>query len=130
LKRIFLMLGVLTLLSACSTHPETSALDCPSDLPQAITVSLLNANGGLKHPQGGSLDGQHKFMLSHIEPAGAVALFYGQTKSDLQRLDLSPGQSVTINSGYMELAVFDAQTQPERHRAILCTDSQNTWHVQ
>jgi hypothetical protein len=130
MKRVSLLLGLLTLVSACSAHPETSAQDCPSDLPQALTVRLVNANSGLKQPQGGDLNGPHRFMLSHIEPAGAVALLYGQKGGDLQRLDLSPGQYVTVNGSYMELVVFDAQTQPERHRATLCTDSQNTWPVQ
>jgi hypothetical protein len=130
LKRVSPVLTLLTVLSACSSPPSAIAQDCPSDLPQAITVNLMNANGGQTQPQSGDLTGTHKFLLSRIEPTGAVTLRYGQKGGVLHSVDLSLGQPVTVGGDYMELAVFDPQTRPERHRATLCTDGQNTWHVQ
>lgn len=130
MKRVSPVLYLLAALSACASAHGAIAQDCPSDLPQAITVNLMNANGGQTQPQGGALDGTHKFLLSRIEPTGAVTLRHGQKGSDFHDIDLSLGNPVTVDGDYMELAVFDPQTRPERHRATLCTDSQNTWHVQ
>lgn len=130
MKRVSPLLCLLTALSACASAPGAIAQDCPGDLPQAITVNLMNANGGQIQPQSGDLNGTHKFLLSRIEPTGAVTLRYGQKGGALKNIDLTLGQPVTVDGDYMELAVFDPQTRPERHRATLCTDSQNTWHVQ
>lgn len=130
MKRVFLLLSSLALLSACSSRPETVSQDCPGDLPQAITVGVANGNGGSGEPVGGPLMGRHRFLLAAVVPQGAVVLHYGQAGGHTQSIDWSLGQVVSVDGDYMDVGVFDAESQPMRHRVTLCTDSGDAWHPQ
>jgi hypothetical protein len=130
LKRVSFLLGALALLSACSTQSDTVAQDCPSDLPQAITVGVTNGNGGPAEQTGGYLNGSHRFLLAAVVPQGAVTVEYGQSGGHLQSVDWSQGQIVSVSGNYMDVGVLDAVSQPVHHRITMCTDSQDAWHPQ
>lgn len=130
MKRVCLLLGSLALLLACSSQSDTVAQDCPSDLPQAITVGVINGNGGPTEQVGGSLNGSHRFLLVGVVPQGAVTMEYGPFGGHLQHVDWSLGQTVSVSGNYMDVGVLDAVSQPVHHRVTLCTDSQDAWHPQ